>query len=83
MLNAAPLLAINPSECHASTNFLEGDFWTGIASECPAIQLQSQRMAGPVTSKQGIIAQCAMSLREGHRLACRNVSCRQAGGLSS
>jgi hypothetical protein len=28
------LMAINPSECYAITNFLERDFGAGIASEC-------------------------------------------------
>ena len=38
ILKAAALLVICPGEYHATTNFLEGDFWTGIPSECPFTQ---------------------------------------------
>jgi hypothetical protein len=34
-VNAAASLAVYPSESCGSTQFVEGDFWTGIPSECP------------------------------------------------
>jgi hypothetical protein len=37
-VRTAALLAINLSECYATTSFLKGDFWTGIASEWAVTQ---------------------------------------------
>jgi hypothetical protein len=42
MLNRAPLLAIHPSEHHATTNFLEADF-RGVSGCTSTVQRFSSR----------------------------------------